>query len=643
MIFERAHLRLMAALSSMLLGTGLAAADVAVNAVPPAENRAVAPKAAAPRLVLPSTAPALSIALPAPTPVERGVVKAQNARSPVGDREAFAGGKGRPLVIGFGRAIDAASGTVTLSRLPWQTLADGSRAARIQVSSGDAAGIRVALQMTPVDPAVSVRFAGSASNTVFGPVPANAIAQDTASFGSYWSPALEGSTATIEFAAPADAKLEGVTLTIPRLSHQLAAGAALRNPTKDVRDIGSSDTCEIDLACVTPPSAALSNNARAVAKIVFTQENGVTYLCTGTLINDLAASNTPYFLVANHCINSATAARTMNTYWFFAAAGCGSLAIPPYVQQATGAMLLARSEDWDFGLVRLVAPPPVGAYFSAWRAEPVATGATVTVLHHPQGDLLKWAQGTSPGYQGFTDGSSFIKAVYSQGTTEGGSSGSALITFNSATGYYEARGALFGGEASCMNPTGADIYSRLDIMLPLTRQYLTPGNNPAGTVVAVEFYNNALQHYFLSTNPGEINDLDTGVHVGWERTGLRFLAYATQVAGTSPVCRFYRAPAYGDSHFYSASPAECAATAAAHPVDWIYESPNVFYILLPDQVTGACPANTLPIWRFFNQITTNHRYTPDHSIRDDMRADPATWIPEGYGPDMVIMCTPVGS
>ena len=29
--------------------------------------------------------------------------------------------------------------------------------------------------------------------------------------------------------------------------------------------------------------------------------------------------------------------------------------------------------------------------------------------------------------------------------------------------------------------------------------------------------------------------------------------------GTSPVCRFYRAPGFGDSHFYSADPAECAA------------------------------------------------------------------------------------
>ncbi len=641
---DRARLRLAAAVWSAWLASGLALAEAPVNAVAPAPNHAVAAKVASPRLLLPAAASSVTITLPAPAPAERTKVKAENARRAATPREAAAGSKGRPLAIGFGRAIAAASGTMLLASLPWQALPDGSRAARITVTSVDAAGLRVALQMSAVDPDVVVRFAGSRNGAVFGPLPANAIAEDTARFGSYWSPMLDGSTATIEFAAPGNAKLDDVTLTIPRLSHQLAAGAALKNPvSKDIQDIGTSDACEIDVKCVMPASVALDNMAKAVAKIAFTQEDGFTYLCSGTLINDLITSNTPYFLTANHCINSATAARTMNTYWFFDAVTCGSTAVPPFVQQSSGATLLARSEDWDWALVRLVAPPPAGAFFSAWRAEPVPAQSTVTVVHHPQGDLKKWAQGTSPGYETFSDGTSFIKAVYSQGTTEVGSSGAALVTFNATGGYYEVRGGLFGGEASCQNRAGTDVYSRLDNMLPLTRQYLTPGNNPSATVVAVEFYNRSLQHYFISASPAEINDLDTGVHAGWERTGLRFLAYATPVAGTSPVCRFYRAPAYGDSHFYSASTDECAATAQAHPIDWIYESANVFYIPLPNTATGACPANTLPIWRFFNQVTTNHRYTADVQTRDAMRADPFTWTAEGYGTDAVIMCTPAGS
>ena len=88
--------------------------------------------------------------------------------------------------------------------------------------------------------------------------------------------------------------------------------------------------------------------------------------------------------------------------------------------------------------------------------------------------------------------------------------------------------------------------------------------------------------------------------------------------GASPVCRFYRAPAFGDSHFYSANPDECAATAAAHPVDWIYESPNVFYVQLPNTATGACPAGTRPVYRFFRSATTNHRYTMEIVVRNEL-------------------------
>ena len=501
--------------------------------------------------------------------------------------------------------------------------------------------------MSAADPDVSVRFSGNATNAeVFGPVPANTIADDTARFGVFWSPTLDGDVATIEFHAGAGAKLGNVVLAVPRVAHHLITGAALKSPDmKTVSDIGTSGACNIDVSCVAPQTPALVNGAKSVAQILFTQDDGVSYLCTGTLLNDSITSGTPYFFTANHCINSAMAARTANTYWFFDAVACGNhTTVPAYVQQTGGASLLARSEDWDWALVRLNAAPPGGAFFSAWRSDLVTVTSTIAVIHHPQGDLKKWAQGFAGGYQTFSDGSSFVQASYSQGTTEGGSSGAALMTLNSG-GFYEVRGALYGGLASCTDPSGVDIYSRFDNLLPLVRQYLTPGNNPSNTVVAVEFYNKSLQHYFISTAAAEINDLDTGVHAGWERTGFRFLAYATQVPGTSPVCRFYRAPAYGDSHFYSASPAECTSTASQHPVDWIYESPTVFYIPLPDTATGICKSGTLPVWRFFNQQTTNHRYTTDVSTRDDMNADRQVWTPEGYGPGpyYAIMCTPVGS
>jgi len=640
--------RLRAFLAIALAAAALPAwSALPVTAVPPADLRAgSAAKATAGNVLLAPDAASYRIALPEPTAAERASLVVRNAPSSMrGEKATKLKG---PLALAFPRDVPAASRSIPLATLAWQTLSDGSHAARIDVVSPGAAALRVALQVPSLDPGVTLRFTGNGSLArVFGPVPGNAAASDTTRFGRFWTPVLDGDVATVELHVESGVPIPAAVLGVAGVSHQVVAPSSLdKMSAKDVQDIGTAGSCNIDVACVTPQSPAFADSRKAVAAIEFTQDDGFTYLCTGTLLNDSVASNTPYFFSANHCLDGATAARTLNTFWFFDAVACGSKSVPSFVQQASGATMLARSVDWDWSLVRLNAAPPAGVKFSAWRAEPIPAFATISVLHHPEGDLKKWSGGKALGYQLYTDGSSFAQVQYDQGTTEPGSSGAGLLTLFDQGGYYELRGGLWRGDASCGNRSGIDEYSRLDNMLPLTRQYLTPDMpNASGTAVAVEFYDRSLAHYFITISPGEINDLDSGVHSGWERTGLRFLAYPIATPGASPVCRFYRTPGFGDSHFYSASPSECKAV-IDHPETypgWTYESANVFYIALPDPATGACPAGTQPIWRFFNRLTTNHRYTSDHTVRDDMRADPGTWTPEGYGPDSVIMCAPAGS
>ena len=638
---KTSHLLFHTSLAVLALALPVPAGAASITAVGPATYQPPAiEKAAAPAMLLAPGAPARRIELAPPSDAERAQLRAANAG-------AGARASTKALAIAFPRTLPAEAARIDLATLPWQALADGTRAARIEVHSPQALALRVALAADVRDAALSFRFTGSADRAqTFGPVPASVVADDAARFGAFWSPVLAGDVATIEVAVAAGARIPQAPLLVTRVAHQVVAPSSLRKlDAKAVEDIGTSGACEIDVACVNPKTAALVEADKAVAAIEIQHADGLTYLCTGQLLNDSISSSTPYFFSASHCIDSALAARTLNAFWFFDAIACGSKAVPAFVQQASGAMLLARSNDFDWALVRLGVPPPAGATFSAWRADPVPTNTAVEVLHHPEGDLKKWSQGAAFGYQLYTDGSSFAQVQYSRGTTEPGSSGAGLLTFSSG-GYYEVRGGLWRGEASCQNPGGVDEYSRIDTMLAQTRQYLTP--NVPGTpnaAVAVEYYNAALDHYFMTISPGEIHDLDAGVHAGWERTGLTFLAYQTQVPGTNPVCRFYRTPGFGDSHFYSASPAECQAV-IANPTQypgWTYESPNVFYIALPDPTSGACGAGTQPVWRFFNQITTNHRYTADHATRDEMRNNPATWVPEGYGPDSVIMCAPLGS
>jgi lysyl endopeptidase len=622
-------------------------ARVPATSVPPAEFRASAlAKSASPVMMLGSGVSARRIELAAPGTWELAAMRDRNAAPPAGARPIA----GKALAVSFGRVLPGVAATIPLSTLTWLATGDGGRAARIEIRSPDAKALRVAMQLPVTDPDLSVRFIGSGADaTVFGPIPANTIAEDTQRFGQYWSPVLSGDVATIEFHAGPGAELDGLALTLPRVSHQVVGNAELPAlSAKTLADIGRAQSCNIDMACVTPQTAALANASQAVASMLFLNDQGIGYLCTGTLLNDSTSSNTPYLFTAAHCMTSASVAHTLSTFWFFEAKTCGSKAPGAYVQTTGGAALLGRSQDSDWALVRLNQAPPTGAMFSGWRTDPVPIGAVTTTIHHPLGDLKKWSQGYQSAYSFYADTEAhgmFNEVHYTLGITEGGSSGSALLTYLGSGGYYEVRGGLFGGDtfqctsATGPSPPGLDYYSRTEDMLPLVRQYLTPdAPNPAGQVVAVEFYNKALNHFFISTNATEINDLDTGVHAGWERTGLRFLAYSSPAAGTSPVCRFYRAPAYGDSHFYSASAAECTSTAANHPVDWVYESPAVFYMQLPDKISGACPAGTRPLWRFFNTVTTNHRYTAEIVVRDQMRALPATWIAEGYGNDAVIMC-----
>ncbi|HEX8012180.1 MAG TPA: hypothetical protein VF814_14800 [Casimicrobiaceae bacterium] len=165
--------------------------------------------------------------------------------------------------------------------------------------------------------------------------------------------------------------------------------------------------------------------------------------------------------------------------------------------------------------------------------------------------------------------------------------------------------------------------------------------------VAVEYYASSLDHYFISDLEPEIEALDTGRIPGWTRTGRSFKVFGSQGSagpGANPVCRFYIPPEHGNSHFFSASPIECAQLAQKMQTDpnysgYVYETPNAFYIALPDTTSGACPTATIPVYRLWNQrADSNHRYTTDPAIKAQMIAQ--GYAAEGYGPNAVIMCAP---
>lgn len=172
--------------------------------------------------------------------------------------------------------------------------------------------------------------------------------------------------------------------------------------------------------------------------------------------------------------------------------------------------------------------------------------------------------------------------------------------------------------------------------LPSAASRVSPVAMSPNLVDVVEYYNAALDHYFITFVPDEIGKLDAGTTKGWQRTGLGLRAYGPDSAGTSPVCRIYIPPGQGDGHFFGRDGNECDGTMAKHP-SFTMESRSFFALVMP--ILGECPVGMAPVYRVFsNRTDANHRYTTDRVVRSAMVAK--GWVAEGDGSDAVVMCAP---
>ena len=576
-------------------------------------------------------------------PWDASVVEASKAAA------SNASDRAKPLQIGFPRDIPTAARSLPLTSLPWQTLPDSSRVVRIEVLVADAVAFRVAYRIDGPAAGLQMRFAGAGRDEVY--------ASDASSgAGLMWSPVLEGNLGTLELRLMPGIDAAQFGVTLETLSHLIASPSNLGQ--KDVRQIGRSGSCNIDIACVSNPSAALLNAAKATAKMVYTTDTGSTSACTGTLLN--STSGADYFFGAAHCISTQSSASTLNTYWFFDAVSCDSLAIPPYQLVTGGATLLLTDVTMDVTLLQLRQAPPSGAVRSAWNATVIPTNTNIVGLHHPSGDLKKFSQGAMQGYAGGPAAygndarsqfgkDSFITVRWTNGTTEGGSSGSGAFTFNTA-GYYELRGGLEGGAASCGTPTGIDRYSRMDLLFTKLAPYLQPSAViPVSTSAQssmVEFFNPQSDFYFISSRENEKSILDgirdaSANHL-WFRTGYWFKTDPTPSSLTSSITRYFIPGAAKSgtrgSHFYTALNSDKSTISATGkerfaPCDSV---PNGFfcnegtdsYIASPIKTGNVsdCLPNEQKIYRVFRGAPRyvddgNHRYVTNADIYNYMVGD----------------------
>ena len=380
--------------------------------------------------------------------------------------------KGAPLQVGFGRDIAATRTPAGLrAMLTWEPLPGRSQVAAISLSSPGASAVRVGMEVNAIPPAAIFRFYAPDSEDMFEVRGAEILETISRNFEAgeshaearmYWAPAVEAETAIVEIELPADAKPEDLHLAVPQVSHLVASVREDFTPK-------ASSTCQLDATCY---SSTWGTEMNAVARMTFVVSGG-TYVCSGTLVADRDTSTViPYFLSANHCINTQTVASTLQTLWFYRSPSCNA-GTYNYTALAGGATLLYNSATTDTSFMRLNNTPPAGVTYAGWLiGTPPGLNTALTGIHHPKGDPQKISFASLYMYATCTPGSNgtfscatassgtgtFFGVRWTQGLTEGGSSGSGLFLNN---GHYLI-GQLYGGSSECNVSNGPDFYGRFD-------------------------------------------------------------------------------------------------------------------------------------------------------------------------------------
>jgi lysyl endopeptidase len=441
---------------------------------------------------------------------------------------------GVPLQVGFARESALTSQVQeTTQLLQWTYLLNGGSVAALEFKSDTAAAIRIGILIESLPDTATLRFYGNSTQRVVevtgqlvnSRIKGNVEAGDQSVDGkTYWGPAVEGNTAIFEIELAPNTQASSVKLSIPKISHLESKPftKSLELDVNQAKDIGSAGTCNANVSCETP----LPPISNAVA-YMFYSKGANSYECTGTLMNDVGSTGTPYFLTAYHCIDSQTAASTLETAWFARTSACATTTINPsavvYDGANVGATFLwgqsarsgangANPAGTDTSFLRLNVPAPQGAVFAGWTAGAQNTNTSIAAIHHPSGDLQKISKGIIDSYSftsdwGNASNGSFntlssvnqnswplYRVLWTSGVTEGGSSGGGL--FLNYAGNAKLVGQLLGGSSSCQNPTARDVYGRFDLAYEQRlNTWLSPNSSPV-----YRFFHYPTSSYFFTNS-----------------------------------------------------------------------------------------------------------------------------------------------
>jgi len=351
--------------------------------------------------------------------------------------------------------------SISASLLHWEPVKEGY-AARYRITANDQIKrlrFHLTFQKTPQS-AIRFLVKGSLDNSPIGPIDYAAMNKD-----SVWLPITNGNSADLEIfvtdlSETSYFKIDLINLIVVDLGKE-------KDSLTLTKRLGLAENEQYDVFCWLSDIDyfELKEAASATALISFIDQ-GNSYTCTGTLLNDLGSTLTPWFVTANHCISDQSVANTAEFDWHYESILCGgSYTSSRHQKTFGGAELLWNDFTMDVSFLKLNNMPSFEVVLSGWDTD-LEIGDSVWVVHHPQGDHTMVSHGKVTELFKPVEDHILDVVVYDVGSTEGGSSGAGLFATKNGTRW---KGTLFGGPKDNIK---IDYYSHFGSYFGALKQWL---------------------------------------------------------------------------------------------------------------------------------------------------------------------------
>ena len=306
---------------------------------------------------------------------------------------------------------------------------------------------------------------------------------------------------------------------------------------------GSREACSSEVNINCDEGQAFQDIKHAV--VLLSIDNDMeSFICTGSIVNNVQCDQTPYVLTAAHCLCEQDAADNTVVYFNYENSSCGTTSsILPYYSMTGGTIVATAPKKkytdqrgrtssklfpaLDFTLLRLRQniPEEYLPYYAGLSISTTDNLSSVATIHHPQGKTKKISISRSKPYQDsypdvdpgvhYDKFSHWHIEKWDVGTTEGGSSGAPLFNLKK-----QIVGILSGGYADCTNPVDDSFqmiskawnsYSKRENQLKAS---LASGFN----VTEIQSYNpyNITEKYLPATLEAKLSDDSSSVLLTWQ-------------------------------------------------------------------------------------------------------------------------------